>query len=340
MSKILSQEEIDALLTSVADLERSARVDVPGDRQSVLVYNFRRPDRVSKEQIRSLHFLHDRFARNIATSLSAYLRTVTDVSVMTVEQFTYSEFLMSLPDPTAFYAVSLAPLEGLGALELNPTIAFAMIDRMLGGSGRGMAPTRGLTEIEQHVIDGVVKLLLENLAETWKDIVEVRFRLSARDTRPQMLQVAAPNEVVVLIGFDMRIGDARGMLNFCLPATMIESVGERFTHSWYRTHRGTSSADAEVMRQSLGRLPLQVGATIQTTLTAREVLDLVPGDLISLGHRVGDALDGRVNDLTRFRVQPTLVGGRAGVRVVEAVGQDVDAPGVDVALEEGEVVHG
>ncbi len=328
MSKILSQEEIDALLTSAADLERSGRLALPDDAPSVMVYNFRRPDRVSKEQIRSLHFLHDRFARNISTSLSAYLRTVTDVSVMTVEQFTYSEFLMSLPDPTAFYAVSLAPLEGLGALELNPSIAFAMIDRMLGGSGRGMAPTRGLTEIEQHVIDGVVKLLLEHLADTWKHIVEVRFRLSARDTRPQMLQVAAPNEVVVLIGFDMRIGDARGMLNFCLPASMIESVGESFTHSWYRTNRGASSADAEIMRQTLGRLPLQVAATIETTLTAGEVLDLRPGDLISLGHRVGDAIDGRINDLTRFRVQPTMVSGRAGVRVIEAVG-----------VEEGEPAH-
>src|SRR5690606_15180476 len=108
VSKILSQEEIDALLTSAADLERSGRLALPDDAPSVMVYNFRRPDRVSKEQIRSLHFLHDRFARNISTSLSAYLRTVTDVSVMTVEQFTYSEFLMSLPDPTAFYAVSLA----------------------------------------------------------------------------------------------------------------------------------------------------------------------------------------------------------------------------------------
>lgn len=328
MSKILSQEEIDALLTSAADLERSVRVDTPADRHSVLVYNFRRPDRVSKEQIRSLHFLHDRFARNISTSLSAYLRTVTDVSVMSVEQFTYSEFLMSLPDPTAFYAVSLAPVEGLGALELNPAIAFAMIDRMLGGSGRGMAPTRGLTEIEQHVIDGVVKLLLENLADTWKNLVDVRFRVSARDTRPQMLQVAAPNEVVVLIGFDMRIGDARGMLNFCLPATMIESVGESFTHSWYRTHRNASAADAEALRQTLGRLPLTVSATVETALTAREVLALVPGDLITLGHRLHDTLDGRVNDLTRFRVAPTLVGGRAGVRIVDSVG-----------VEEGEPAH-
>lgn len=329
MSKILSQEEIDALLTSAADLERSARADLSADRHSVLAYNFRRPDRVSKEQIRSLHFLHDRFARNIATSLSAYLRTVTDVSVMSVEQFTYAEFLMSLPDPTAFYAVSLAPLEGLGALELNPTIAFAMIDRMLGGSGRGMAPTRGLTEIEQHVIDGVVKLLLENLADTWKNIVDVRFRISSRDTRPQMLQVAAPNEVVVLIGFDMRIGDARGMLNFCLPASMIEVVGEAFTHSWYRAHRAATSADIEDMRIMLGRLPLDVDATVETTLTARDVLELQPGDLISLGHRLSDAIDGRVNELARFKVIPTLVSGRAGVRVLEAVG-----------VRESEALHG
>jgi flagellar motor switch protein FliM len=320
VSKILSQEEIDALLTSAADLERSARADIAGDRHSVVAYNFRRPDRVSKEQIRSLHFLHDRFARNIATSLSAYLRTVTDVSVMSVEQFTYSEFLMSLPDPTAFYAV---------ALELNPAVAFAMIDRMLGGSGRGMAPTRGLTEIEQHVIDGVVKVLLENLAETWKSIVEVRFRVSARDTRPQMLQVAAPNEVVLLIGFDIRIGDARGMLNFCLPASMIETVGEAFTHSWYRAHRGSTSADLEGIRLMLGRLPLHVAATVETTLSAREVLELEAGDVISLGHRVCDPLDGRVNDLARFKVMPTLVGGRAGMRVLESVG-----------TLEGETVHG
>ena len=141
MSKILSQDEIDALLTSAADLEKPSGMDLPFEGESVIVYNFRRPDRVSKEQIRSLHFLHDRFARNISTSLSAYLRTVTDVNVTSVEQFTYSEFLMSLPDPTAFYAISLTPIEGLGALELNPSVAFSMIDRMLGGSGKGMAPT-------------------------------------------------------------------------------------------------------------------------------------------------------------------------------------------------------
>jgi flagellar motor switch protein FliM len=314
MSKILSQEEIDTLLTSAPDLHQAAREQAT-EHDDVQVYNFRRPDRVSKEQIRSLHFLHDRFARNVATSLSAYLRTVTHVSVTSVEQFTYTEFLAALPDPTAFYAVAMPPLEGLAALELNPSVAFVMIDRMLGGSGRGLTPSRGLTEIEQHVIDGVVKVVLDDLAETWKSIAAVRFRISSRDTRPQMLQVAAPNEVVVLVAFEIRIGEAGGMLNICLPSSSIESVGESFTHSWYRAHRTPSTTEREEMGTALGRLPMHVAATVETTLTARDVLALQPGDVINLGHRLAEPIQGRVNNLTKFFVIPTLVDGRAGVRV-------------------------
>ncbi len=330
MSKILSQDEIDALLTSAASPE-SATVPATADGESsVIVYNFRRPDRVDKEQIRSLHFLHDRFARNISTSLSAYLRTVTDVNVTSVEQFTYSEFLMSVPDPTAFYAISLTPLEGLAALELNPSVAFSMIDRMLGGSGRGMAPTRGLTEIEHNVIDGVVKLVLEHLTETWRNIVDVRFRVNGRDTRPQMLQVAAPNEVVVLIGFDIKIGDARGMLNFCLPATAIETVGDSFTHTWYRTHREPTLDDRQQFWQTLGRLPVEVTATVETTLPARDVLELAPGDVIALGHRLDDPLQVRVCDTVKFEAFPMQQHGRAGVRLLQPA----------VAAAHSELAHG
>ena len=319
MSKILSQDEIDALLTSAASLEKSSATDAPLEGESVIVYNFRRPDRVNKEQIRSLHFLHDRFARNISTSLSAYLRTVTDVNVTSVEQFTYSEFLMSLPDPTAFYAISLTPIEGLGALELHPSIAFSMIDRMLGGSGKGMAPTRGLTEIEHNVIDGVVKLVLEHLTETWRNIVDVRFRVNGRDTRPQMLQVAAPNEVVVLIGFDIKIGDARGMLNFCLPATAIETVGDSFTHTWYRSHREPTIDDRHQFWRTLGHLPVGVSATVETTLPARDVLELAPGDVLALGHRLSDPLQVRVCDAVKFEGFPMQEHGHAGVRLLHAV---------------------
>lgn len=319
MSKILSQDEIHVLLTSTADLAPSSGLDQPLEGDAVIAYNFRRPDRVSKEQIRSLHFLHDRFARNVSTSLSAYLRTVTEVNVTSVEQLTYSEFLISLPDPTVFYAISLTPIEGLGVLELNPSVAFSMIDRMLGGSGKGMAPTRGLTEIEHNVIDDLVKLLLEHLAETWRNIVDVRFRVNGRDTRPQMLQVVAPNEVVVLIGFDIKIGDARGMLNFCLPATAIETVGDSFAHTFYRSHREPTVDDRQQFWRTLGHLPVDVSATVETTMSARDVLDLAPGDVITLGHRLSDPWQVRVCDTVKFDGYPMQEHGHAGVRLLQSV---------------------
>ncbi len=128
----------------------------------------------------------------------------------------------------------MSPVDGLSALELNPAVAFTMIDRMLGGRGHSTAADRALTEIEHNVIDGVIKLMLENLSEVWRSITDIHFAIQARETRPQMLQVAAPNEAVILMGFDVRIAETRGMLNLCLPATLIEAVGSRFAQGWQR----------------------------------------------------------------------------------------------------------
>jgi flagellar motor switch protein FliM len=316
MSKILSQDEIDALLTSAAEIERNAKAaGKTAAQESVVVYNFRRPDRVSKDQIRSLHFLHDRFARNVATALSAYLRSVTDVNILSVEQFTYSEFLMSLPDPTAFYALAIQPIDALCALEINPNVAFTMIDRMLGGQGRGAAPTRALTEIEQNVIDAVVKLIADNLTDTWHQIVDVTFKISGRETRPQMLQVSAPNEVVVLLGFDIRLGDARGMLSVCVPASVIEAVGASFTQTWHRTRREPTVSDRRHLHQNLSRVKLHLSANLDTTLPARDLLRLGAGDVVSLGHSLKDPLDLRVQGTSKFLGRLVVNEGLTAVRV-------------------------
>jgi flagellar motor switch protein FliM len=312
MGKILSQEEIDALLGSAREIEREAtREPAEVAASEATLYNFRRPDRVSKEQIRSLHFLHDRFARNVATSLSAYLRSATDVSVVSVEQFTYSEFLMSLPDPTAFYALSLPPIDGLGALELNPSIAFAMIDRMLGGTGRPPSLSRALTEIEQNVVDSVVKLILENLAEAWAPIITVQFRIHGRETRPQMLQVAAPNEVFILLVFDIKIAETRGMLNLCVPA----AVGASFAQGWHGTHRDPTAVEKRRLFENLGRVPLAMTASLGTRLEARELLALKPGDCLSLGRAVGEPVDVFAGRVVKFKGQPVRSARFMGIEV-------------------------
>jgi len=321
MSKILSQDEIDALLSSAPAGEATARAGESGF-GGVITYNFRRPDRVSKEQIRSLHFLHDRFARNVTSSLGAYLRTVTELSIVSVEQFSYSEFLMSLADPTAYYAFTMAPLDGFGALELNPTLAFTIVDRMLGGSGRGMPPARALTEIEQNVVDSVVRLVLEHLTEAWRAVFEVQFKVSGRETRPQMLQVVGPNEIVILLVFDLKVGDIRGMLNLCIPASAIEATGATFVQGWHRTHRPPTATERRWLHANLARVPLVVTSTIETRLRAREFIRLAPGDVLSLGVPVETPLDVRVGNTVKFKGRLTASGGHAALRIERLANTD------------------
>ena len=319
MSKILTQDEIDALLASSPPGDAGGRAG--RGELGVINYNFRRPDRVSKEQIRSLHFLHDRFARNAATSLAVYLRAMTELSIVSVEQFSYSEVLMSLPDPTAFYAIAMPPFDALGALELNPAIAFTMIDRMLGGSGIGSPVARALTEIEQNVIDSIVKLVLEHLTETWRPVVDVQFRIQGRETRPQMLQVAGPNEIVILLVFDVKIGEIRGMLNICIPASVIEATGSSFVQGWQRLRREPNTREQRWLVDNLGRVPLQLTALLETRLVARELLSLTPGDVLSLGVPGSRQVDGRVGDVVKFRGRIAANDGRAALVVDQACGR-------------------
>lgn len=318
MGKILSQEEIDALLGSAREIEKEAtREPVEPSAAEATLYNFRRPDRVSREQIRSLHFLHDRFARNVATSLSAYLRSATEVNVISVEQFTYSEFLMSLPDPTAFYALSLQPVDGLGALELNPSIAFAMIDRMLGGNGRAPQMSRALTEIEQNVVDSVIKLILENLTESWHPILDVQFRIHGRETRPQMLQVAAPNEVFILLVFDLRIADARGNLNLCVPA----NVGNHFAQGWHGTHREPTAAERRRLLDNLARVRVQLSALLGTRIEARDLLEVQPGDCLSLGRSAREPVELHAGRRRKWVGRPVRRERGTGIEITSTVAQ-------------------
>jgi flagellar motor switch protein FliM len=312
MSRLLSPEEMDALLSG-GPMRRLAGAAADAPR-----YNFRRPDRIAKEQLRSIHFLHDRFALNVSTALSAFLRAMTEVSIVSVEQFSYAEFLMSLPDPTAIYAVGLYPLDGVGALELSPVVAFNMVDRLLGGSGQAAAPTRPLTQIEQTVLDAVVKLLLENLTETWRPIADVQFRIQGSDARPQMLRVTGPNEIVVVLAFDVRIGDVRGLLHVCIPAGVIEVVSERFAQGWHRQRRELTDVEETWLHTNLGRVPIPIVALLETPMRAREVVALQPGDVIAVGHPASSPIDVHVGGRPRFTGRLAGLGHRTKV-VIDAV---------------------
>jgi flagellar motor switch protein FliM len=309
MSTRLSQDDIDALLAS--------RRPAAGRSTATAFtrYNFRRPDRISKEQIHALHFMHERFARNVSQSLAAYLRSTSDLSLVSVDQFAYSEFLTSLSDPTAFYAISMAPFDDLAGLEINPAVAFAMVERMLGGEGKNAVLDRALTDIEQNVIDSVVKILLESLTETWKPVLGLTFGVRARETRPQMLQVASANDTVVMLAFDMRIGEAQGRLHLSLPANLVERTDAHFAGALDRNRREPTGRERAWLNENLARVPVPLTAVLESRCTTRELLELESGDVLSLGISAQRPLDLRVGRTLKFRGGPMVDDGRAAVRV-------------------------
>jgi flagellar motor switch protein FliM len=299
MAKILTQEEVDALLEAVASEDASAMLiedEIPEKKppsgKKFSIYNFRRPDRISKEQLRSLHFMHDRFARNFSSSLSAYLRTIVEVNLLSVEQLSYAEFLLSLPDPTCFNAISMRPLEGNAALEINPSIVFPMIDKLLGGLGNPLEITRRITEIEQSIVEGVIKLALEDLRETWRHVVDAEPRLEAKETSPQLIQIVTPNEVVVLIVFEIKMGEVTGMMSLSIPTAMLEPLQGKFDHEWSASSR-REIEPRELLALKNAMLSCQQNCTAEllgTKLSIQELVDLEENDVVLLDFDKEDSI--------------------------------------------------
>ncbi len=333
MGKILTQEEVDALLASVGGAPAGTsggEAEAAGDsamptspkrrRESdrkVTLYNFRRPDRVPKEQMRSLHFLHDSFARSFSSSLSAYLRALVSVSLVSVEQLTYGEFLLSLPDQTAIYSLSMSPLDGVCALEIDSSLAFPIIDRLLGGEGEPTAGVRNLTEIEQNIIEGVVRLATQDLREIWRPIAELSFDIHGREVRPQLLQVVSPSEVVVIIVFDVKIGEIRGIINFCLPYLVIEPIAGKFGQEWESARKAISVEEHDRLVGLLHETPTSISLDArEDSFTIRDLLSMEVDDILELSTSIDDPLAVIVSGLGKFAGTPVRIHGKKGVQII------------------------
>jgi len=306
MPRLLSQEEIDALLTQVPEAPAEGQAGPQGasrmSGKKAQLYDFKRPDRLSKDNIRSLHLIHDRFARSCSASFSAYLRTMSEINLVSVDQFTYFEFLMSLPDPTCLSVLSMAPLDGNAALEINPSIVFPIIDKLLGGPGQPLAEIREISDIEYRVIDGVIKRALRDLQEAWAQAIDIEIAVIESETSPQLIQIAAPNEPVVLVTFEIKIGELSGMMNLCIPSRILEPEIHRFTQDWYSV--SASSRPDEVglwVDELLNEIPLPVAVFLgKSKLTVKDLVELEPGDVVILENRTYTHLTVEVKGVPKF----------------------------------------
>jgi flagellar motor switch protein FliM len=301
VSRQLSQQEIDAVFQNVQEHKREA---------PAVKFDFRRPDRIPKSQVRAIHLLHDTFVRNLVSSLSAYLRSYLTVNLVSVEQLSYAEFLDGLPSPTCIVTLGLSPYDGNGVLELNPSLVFPILEMLLGGTGKSSgAIQRDITEIEQRLLDGLFRIILQDLREAWKAVTKIDFTIENMETEPQLLHLMAPNEAVVSIGIEVRIGETVGMMNIAMPSIVIKMMRQKFDQQW--TVRKTHASEGEqrrilrVLRQA--ELPLEARME-GPTLTVRDLLELREGHLLSFDYPVDRPIELMVNGVHKYTGQVVSTG--------------------------------
>lgn len=320
MSDTLSQDEIDQLLSAISSGEVDADdISRVTDHRKIKIYDFKRPDKFSKDQIRTVSIMHETFARLTTTSLSAQLRCLVNVHVASVDQLTYEEFIRSIPNPTTLGVVNMDPLKGSAVLEIDPSISFSIIDRLFGGLGEGSKLNRELTDIEQTVMEGIIVKILGNLREAWGQVIDLRPRLGNIETNPQFAQIVPPAEMVILITLETKIGDVEGMMNLCVPYITIEPIISKLSaqYMYSSVRSGATTENINVLRERLSNIEVDIIAELGTMpLTVQDLLELKKDDVIRIPNvKYDDDLLVKIGNKPKFKCRPGVVGSKLAVQI-------------------------
>ncbi|MBM4443350.1 MAG: flagellar motor switch protein FliM [Candidatus Rokubacteria bacterium] len=322
VDNILSQDEVDALLSAV---DRGEIPDAAGGGASpgaVVRYNFRKPNRVSKDQVKMLHSMHETFARLYTATLSTLLRGLVEIELKAVEQVTYGEFIMALSPPNCLVVFNMEPLKGGAALEVNASILFRFIDRLLGGSGLLPVRLRDFTEVERVLIERIAVRAMMDLQQAWQHAGTFGFRVAHVETNPQFVQLTSPNEVVIAITFDVAVGEERGNMTLIFPHLLLEPVMQKLnTHRNFATmQRELSAEENQGLQDNLLRVGLTVrGVLAEVPITIRELMALQPGAVLPLGKPATAPAVVEVEGVPRFTARPGTLNRKRALRVTAVV---------------------
>ncbi len=324
---VLSQAEVESLLSAMSGRSVEPTVDSgrgrTRHREKVSPYDFKRPERVGKEQMRSLQTMHEAFGRNFGAALSALLRTIVELKLTSVDQLTYSEFVFSLENPTCFNLINAKPLEGQLILDINLSLLFPIIDRLLGGGNDPSPPARRpLTEIEQRLVSRITDLFCREMKHAWENVIELDLSIDRVESNPQLVQIVPPNEVVVLISFELTLGDARGMMNLCIPFNSIERIANRLSsNSWvsYGTKKASPENIQRISSQLNGAMVDVVVELADTNISTADLIGLRVGDIIATEKDVDKPLIVSVEGRPKFHAQPGAFKGRKAIQVTGTI---------------------
>lgn len=343
MADVLSQNEIDSLLSEMT----SGTVDVDEMLNSrikkgdITNYDFRRPNRISKNQVRTLQTIHESFAEVFGYFLVSKLQTVVSITVTSVDQLFYSEFILSVSNPSCLYVFDIEGTDGSGIMEVSPQLALTIIERLLGGTTDTQTKSRTITPIEQAVIRGVVEHALSDLRNSWRSIAELNFSYQRLEMEADFVQIAPSSEIVVVISFDVNIGVHTFLMNLCFPTFALEEVLARLNRQQVTTSTHKSSPqrireNMEVMGQQMSKTYLPIIAELgKATITIRELLELQNGDVLKLKKKITDEIEIIIAGKRKLAARPGSVDGKKAVRVTRTL-QEEDLVDEDISFKKEE----
>ena len=325
MSDILSQDEIDVLMRQLSSGELDAEDMKEKQEKQVKDYDFARPAKFSKEHLRTLEIIFEHYGRLLATNLPVYLRKNVQVEVINSEALTYSEFSNSLSNPVVLGITNFSPLPGNVVLELAPNLAFAMLDRMLGGQGVALEKTREFSEIELAIMERVINTCVELLRVPWETVVDISPRLERIETNSQFAQIISPSEMIALVTLNITIGDVDGLMNICLPFLCLEDVMDKLnTKYWFSTMQDTEDgAYQQTIEYLISKANIPVKALLgKSSISVSDFTNLQIGDVIRLDTKVEDELSIYVGNIRKFTALPGSTEKKYAVRITSVIREE------------------
>lgn len=321
--EVLSQSEIDALLSAISTGEMDAdELKKETNEKKVKVYDFKRALRFSKDQIRSLTRIHENFARLLTTFFSAQLRTYVQITVASADQIPYEEFIRSIPKMTILNVFEVPPLDGRILMEVNPNIAYSMMDRMMGGRGSSINKVENLTEIETKIMSNMFERSFENLREAWETIADIDPMLTDFEVNPQFLQMVSPNETVVVISLNTTIGETTGMINICIPHVVLEPIIPKLSvHYWMQTDKkDREPREIAILEKRLKQANIPVSVDLGASdISIQDFLMLDVGDVIELNQQIENPLTIKIGGIAKFIGQPGITNKKVAIQVLETM---------------------
>jgi flagellar motor switch protein FliM len=325
MAKILSQQEIDALLNNVATTggPPSAIEESPGQNElarKAVAYDFKHPNRVSKDQMRTLESLHSNFAGHLGSALSGITRSVVDIDLLSVDQITYSEFIMSLASPSCTYVFTMSPLEGAGIIDFNPSVVFAFVDRMFGGIGKTLSTERELTGIEKTIMGKIVSRGFKELERAWHHIIALQIKQTNFESNPQFIQIVPPGETVIVISLQIKMQSSSGIMTICYPYLTLESViGKLSAQNWIDKNKKMMDNNEFAMNiRRIVPVRAQMRAILgSATISIRDLVTIKPGDVLKIDKTLNQDMDIIVGDKMKYHGKPGLAGNQLAVKITD-----------------------